>query len=213
MPTPNWDILHKRFATSVRDQVDDASDDGAELTVSDRDAYLIYSYVQYIRLLILYNPKEVGDILSELFKLAQISSSNGSADFPSDFSALVDIESTTNGTTLTYKEPSEFLRYKRTLGLQNPPSSTDIIYTLSGNSIKFLPDTITASFDIGYIIAVPDITQGGANDIDIDAEHWDTIIALAKEQYYYDKQEFDIGRAMRKNAIENSPFPIGVLKQ
>ena len=209
----SWDVLHKRFATGVRDAVSSAADNGAELTVSDRDAYLIYAYTQYIRLLCIYNPGEVGNMLSELYKILEINGVSGSANLPSDFNFLVDLESTTNGTTLTKLEPQDFLRYKRSNTVQNPPSNTDIRYSLSGAVINYIPATISTTFEISYIIVPPNITQSGANDIVLGAEHWDTIVALAKESYYYDKMEFDIGRAMRNNAIENSPFKIGQTKE
>lgn len=204
----NWDTLHLRLASSVRDGVSAANVDGAELTVADRDAYLNYAYTQYVRLLDLYNPSAIDKIVEELFIIAPITVTLGVATLPSDFGYIVDVRS--SSAVVTLLKSLDWLKIKDTATIQDPPSATNVYATLSGTNLLILPQVSTV-LDIGYI-QFQVITQGGITDISLGAEHWDTIIALAKVQYYSDKQEFDVANAFRQDAIVNSPFKIGVGK-
>lgn len=204
----NWDTLHLRFASSVRDSVSAANLDGLELKVVDRDAYLNYAYTQYIRLLAIYNPDALDNIVPELFKTANLTAASSIINYPVDFGYFIDLRQ--SGTVLTKLHARDYLRIKDNPQIQDPPSAVNVYYTLSIGSVLLLPSGINTAFDFSYIVYQPNIVQGGVTDIAIGPEHWDTIIALAKVQYYSDKQEFDIAQAFRGDAILNSPYKIGV---
>lgn len=210
MSTPNWDVLHTRFATSVRDSVSAATDEGDELSVADRDAYLVYAYTKYVRLVWLYNPLSVNNILAELYKLADVSAVSGVIALPSDYGFFVGLKPVSfPGATVTKLEPDNFLLMAGSITHQSIPSQLDIYVSLAGAQINVLPTSISGGFQLGYIVKPKNIVQGGADDILIEAEHWDTILGLARASYYRDKHEFDIAQSVENDAITNSPFRIG----
>ena len=211
MPTPNWDTLHTRFATSVRDGVSAASISGLELTVADRDSYLNYAYNKYVGLVSMYNPDAVERILPDLFQRATITGSAGIANLPSDFGSNLSVSS--QGIDVNKPEVRQFKRIQDSSTLQNPPSVTNIYISPRGTVIDILPTSITVNLDITYLIKPQVITEGGANDIVLTSNHWDTIIQLARAQYYRDKSEFDVAQSMEQDALINSPFKIGEIKK
>jgi len=207
MATPNWDILHLRFASSIRDGVSSASANGSELTVSDRDAYLNFAYSKYVRLIGLYNKKAHDGILPELFKTEFISASNGVASLPDDLGFLIDASPVVSGATLDLIEASEFLKYKYSSTLQSPSSNTLMRARLVAGNLELLPTSYTGQIEISYLF-YETLTEGTGDDLTIGAEHWDVIVAFAKYSYYQDKQEFQIATAILNDAIMNSPFKI-----
>lgn len=210
MATPNWDILHTRFAASIRDSVSAASDDGDELSVVDRDALLVYAYTKYIRLLWLHNPSAVNNILSELYKIESVSAVSGVIALPSDYGYFVGLQPVSfAGASVTKLSSDDFLKMAGSTTHQSLPSSNDIYICLKGTQINVLPVSISGSFNLGYIVKPLNVTQGGVNDILVEAEHWDTVLQLARAQYYRDKHEFDIAQAIESDAIINSPYKIG----
>ncbi len=145
----NWDTLHLRFASSVRDSVPTAATNGLELSVVDRDAYLNYAYTEYVRLLAIYNPLAIDNIVPDLFVLASLAASSGVITSPADYGYFVDLRQ--SGTVITRKGGREFLTIKDTPTIQDPPTPTNVYYTLSGRNILILPTTIITPFDLSYI--------------------------------------------------------------
>jgi hypothetical protein len=214
MSTPNWDILHTRFATSIRDTVPSASVDGEELSVADRDAYLNSAYSKYIRLIGLYNKESVDSILPELFNTEIITAVSGVAAQPSDLGFLIDIQPSDNaGAVVEVVSALEFLRYKYSQTVQNPSSNSLIRTKVVGSSFYFLPLDYNGSFEVSYIKYEFGITQGGSVDISLEPENWDTIVDFAKSSYYKDKQEYQLAKDIYDEAILESPFKIGEIEK
>lgn len=207
----NWDTLHLRFASSVRDGVSTASTDGDELSVSDRDSYLNFAYTKYVRLLKMYNPSSVDKIIPELATHADITASGGSATVPTDFGYLLGmIDLSNTSAEVNHLEVEDFGKMKKVSDThQSAPSSTTIYYTLETTVIEFLPTTIADSFRIYYIAKAKSVTQGDTSyDIVIGSEHWDTIIAFANAKYYSDKQEFQQAQLKEQDAVTNAPYKV-----
>ena len=213
MATPSWDVLHTRLASSLRDSVSSASVNGSELFVADRDAYLNYAYQKYVRLVMIYNPSSVGRILPELFNIASlVSSSGGAITAPPDFGYYLSMDRTdVSNAVLTRPPPETFNKIKYTKSIQSPPASDNVFINIEGSIINTLPAE-AGNYDLGYIIKPVNITQGGVDDIVISSEHWDTVIALARAQYFRDKQEFAVAQSVETDAIINAPFKIGEVK-
>lgn len=210
----NWNILHKRLASAVRDEVVLATDSGKELSVADRDAYLIHAYTEYVRLISMHNPSAVGNILSELCRIVEVPAVNGVITMPADFGSFIPdaIGSTVAGVMVTVPSPSDFVKLKTVPTAPMAPTSDNIFLSLQGSSINVLPVDNAGIYIIGYIIKPLDIhtaTPESVEDILIQAEHWDTIIELAKAKYFRDKSEFDIAASIKQDAIINAPFRIG----
>ena len=209
----NWNILHTRFASSIRDSVASATTNGGELTVADRDAYLIYAYMKYIRLISIHNPDAVSNILSELFKTVTVAPVSGVMSLPDDFGYFIGIGSYTDGVVVNKPSPEDFIRIKHTSTHQAAPSDDNVYISLRGREIYILPDSNTYQYEVGYIVLPKNIqtsTPESADDIVIRSEHWDTIIQLARASYFRDKSEFNLAQSIENDAILNSPFNIGV---
>ena len=211
MSTPNWDILHTRLASSIRDGVSSAPTNGLELSVADRDAYLNYSYGKFVGLVYAYNPLSIGSLLRELHKIVSVSATSGVIILPTDFGLYVSMGA--DGVVVNEPESiKDFIGIKHSSTLQNPASSTNIYIHVSSLTIEILPSTLSGSFSLGYILKPTSISQGGADDIVLLSTHWDTIVQFARAEYYRDKLEFEIAQSIENDAIRRSPIKIGELK-
>ncbi len=201
MSTPNWDILHLRFASSVRDAVSTAATDGSELVVADRDGYLNYGYSKFIRMIAENNPDQIDEIVTELFKIADVTATAGVITLPADFGFYVDLASPTAGTVITNVKADEFLNIKSTSTVQSPPDTDNIYITQSTDGVLMLPITTAGTFYLAYIISQGTITQGGGTDIILSDINFEPVIQLARAQYYRDKQEFSIADAIENDQL------------
>jgi hypothetical protein len=200
----NWDILHTRFASSIRDSVSSATLSGLELTVSDRDAYLNYAYNKYIRLLILANKNNgASNILHELYKITSLTLSSGVASIPTDYSYYIDVVGASGEEVNIVLD--DWLRYKYLSPIERPYNDTNL-YILITSDIKCLPSTFSGSIEMSYIAKAIPLVQGGQDDIVLTSEHWDTIIEFAKASYQRDKLEFELAKSLEDDAVSSSMF-------
>jgi hypothetical protein len=207
----NWDTLHLRFSTTVRDTVSVASTDGDELSVEDRDSYLNYAYEKYIGLVAEYNPEVLNIFLQELLQGDTITPSGGIAALPADFGYFVGLS---GGSGVTIRKPSndEWLKIKSSNLLQNQPSVTYVYIQVIGSVLQVIPATFESPCEILYIKFPQSIVQGGADDLSLKPLHWGSIISFAKAEYYRDKGDFEIAISIENDAILRSPIKIGVVK-
>jgi len=204
--TPSWDILHLRFASSIRDAVTAATVDGSELTVADRDGYLNYGYTKYINLLGINNPDAMDEIIPELLSIQSVITTAGVITRPNDFGYYVDMASPNAGVVITKVDATEWLNILGTSTLQSPPSSSNIYVIQTGSLFNMLPADTTGSFYLAYIVAQGTITQGGSTDILLNEINFEPVIQLARAQYYRDKQEFPLAQAIEQDSVITGLF-------
>lgn len=201
MATPNWDILHLRFASSIRDAVSAATVDGQELTVVDRDGYLNYGYSKFLNLLGTKNPDGIDEVVPELFQIASVVATSGVIPRPNDFGYYVDMASADAGVVITKVDAKEWLNILGTSTLQSPPSTTNIYIVQTQTQFNILPANTSGSFYLSYITAQGTLTQNGATDLILDEINFEPVIQLARAHYYRDKQEFSLAQAIEQDSV------------
>ena len=222
MATPNWDVLHLRFASAARDAVATAGTDGQDLTVSDRDSYLNMAYSKYILLLLgVYkdDPELLRTALQTMVKHVQMTSVSAAISAirtsAPDYGLLLSIFST-NGKRTVILTPEKFYAVKNNISNEIREDGNTFFALPADNSISLIedadiPDSFGYSgyvYDLVYIAYPVTITEGGSTDISIGSIHYDPIVDFALYYYYINKQDFDTAKSFYSDAFMVAPFPL-----
>ena len=211
MATPNWDILHLRFASGARDEVSSAASNGTDLTVADRDFFLNQAYLKYVNAVLKVYADDKHRLRTLMFDLvkhytgAAVAGEIDLSSTPTDFGVAVAVSFTDK--PVFYISPHEYIELSNSINPEvGADSDLNLLWTQQDTSILLLPSTLAGDFGIAYIQKALDITRNGSTDISLSNRHWDAIIESALYIFYRAKMEFQEAEAHKQEMYNAAPF-------